>query len=74
MVPMGPKILSALLVLIAIKYFGRISVWRVARPIENPVSVLPDSVYVVAAVDVNSASFGVHLDQLEVMLSGQDGF
>ena len=73
MVPMGPKILSALLVLIALRYFGRISVWRVARPLEQPVSVLPDNLYVSAVVDLISPSLGLHLDQLKMMLCGGDG-
>ncbi|WP_029077839.1 hypothetical protein [Bradyrhizobium sp. th.b2] len=50
MVPMGPKILSALLVLIALKYFGKVAVWRVARPSE-PASVEPDDLYVTARVE-----------------------
>jgi hypothetical protein len=74
MVPMGPKILSALMVLIALKYFGRVSVWRVARPIDRPTSVFPDAVYVAATVDLHASSVGANFDQLEMMLNGHFNF
>jgi hypothetical protein len=54
MVPMGPKILAALLVLIALKYFGKVAVWRVARPGQAS-QVTPDESYVGARVKTGDA-------------------
>ncbi|MDQ8732445.1 hypothetical protein [Bradyrhizobium sp. LHD-71] len=49
LVPMGPKILAALLVLISLKYFGRVAVWRVARPGQAG-QVIPEKAYMGAHV------------------------
>ncbi|TDU25572.1 hypothetical protein DFR24_4010 [Panacagrimonas perspica] len=55
LVPMGPKILSAILVLIALKYFGRAALWRVARS-SPPADVQADSFYVSADVDLDDVA------------------
>jgi hypothetical protein len=67
MVPMGPKILAALLVLIALKYFGKVAVWRVARP-GQAAPVAPSSSYVVARVDTRDAMQEQDLDSLKQMI------
>jgi len=54
MVPMGPKILAALLVLIALKYFGKVAVWRVARP-GQAAQVVPDASYVIGRIELHGA-------------------
>jgi hypothetical protein len=71
MVPMGPKIFAALLVLIALKYFGKIAVWRVARPSE-PSKVSPDGEYIAASVDITRPSEGLSFDRLKNMIEGRN--
>lgn len=67
MVPMGPKILAALLVLIALKYFGKVAVWRVARP-GQAAQVTPDKSYVGAHVKTNGAIGQEHTYSLRKMI------
>lgn len=55
LVPMGPKILASLLVLVAIKYFGKVAVWRVARE-SVPSDVHPDGQFVRASIDIRDES------------------
>ena len=57
MVPMGQKILAALFVLLAIRYFGRIALWRVARQ-DSPIEIQADEMYVVAGIDVECKGVG----------------
>jgi len=72
MVPMGPKIFAALLALIGLKYFGQISIWRVAHPVAHPQGVQADGVYVVGSVDIASTSSGLDLGRLRRMLRDED--
>jgi hypothetical protein len=71
MVPMGPKVLASLLVLIALKYFGKIAVWRVAGPME-PTVILPANKYIDLTVDINIQSDGLSFDRLQDMIEGQN--
>jgi hypothetical protein len=67
MVPMGPKILAALLVLISLKYFGKVAVWRVARP-GQAAEVTPDKSYVGAHVKTTGAIGEEHAYLLRKMI------
>jgi hypothetical protein len=71
MVPMGPKIFASILILIALKYFGQVALWRVARPME-PSDVPADDMYVGASVDLEGMSKGSNTDQLRALIEGRN--
>lgn len=71
MVPMGPKILAALLTLIALKYFGRVALWRVARP-SAPAVVEPDELYVTARVNTADYPSSADARRLADMMMSAD--
>jgi hypothetical protein len=53
-VPMGPKLFSALAALVGMKYFGDIAVWRVQHSLGvDPPDSLPGRSCVFASIDVN---------------------
>jgi hypothetical protein len=67
MVPMGPKVLAAIFILIALRYFGKIALWRVARHADAG-QVMADDRFVTALVDMNLPSLGVSFDVLREMV------
>jgi hypothetical protein len=52
LVPMGPKLFTALAVLIGMSYFGDVAVWRVQHSPVGPPDSLPGNYCVSAALDV----------------------
>lgn len=71
LVPMGPKIFAALLTLVALKYFGRLAVWRVARP-TDPKQVESDDMYISAEVDVGATFSEIHIQNLRNMIEARN--
>ena len=69
LVPMGPKMLASILVLIALRYFGKVAVWRVARPTQ-PADVPPDDIFLSATVDLALPSKSLGFDQLRNLMEG----
>jgi hypothetical protein len=70
LVPMGPKVLASLLVLVGLRYFGKVAVWRVARPI-HILDVKPADIYVRSAIDTEVFASIPHRALLKTMLEGK---
>lgn len=60
LVPMGPKLLSAIFILAGFRYFGDVAVWRVSEVGKTPHNALPDGRLVISEVDFPRA-FGPEL-------------
>lgn len=62
LVPMGPKLLSAIFILAGFRYFGEVAVWRVSEIGKKAHNAEPDNRIVVSEIDFSRA-FGPELQR-----------
>jgi len=66
-IPLGPKLVSALMALLSIKYFGKIAFWRVVEERSTFRDALPSGEIIVASVDLMALMSARDLEELRAM-------
>lgn len=70
LVPMGPKLLSAIFILAGFHFFGRIAVWRISEIGKEAHNATPDGKLVMSDIDLARTLEPVSLDRIKALHRG----